>query len=413
MERKKRRRMTKKMNSRKPTLYTNFTCLWPQCALQAHEAGPENSSHTIVVANADLSCSKGLLNELEIRNPVFSIPQGSVGATMVEDPDELPFCPESHEQLLELTQTVPIASLPALVQRIRAQYRPQLDNGNKSKLGNFAVVLVQHLAYLSSLPQLPPFSVLETLIRHIHSLAKSHAVQLANEFRSHLLGTKPLDPQLGDLVILTAISTIFPTSDHWHQVASPAMLVMGKYLGQKIPTQLTDYTKGCYMSILALQFQKMSKRSVPEVHNFALNALASLAPVKAKEKLGWFPLHEPPPGMRILNAQGVIVKKLTCFDCVEAATGDNGVKVAVVDTAVKIIEISASLWSGKPSFFETFQPACNVLAHLQSKACRAALPKALNESIAKTKLKIDAMLQLAHMERRQLELHHHRPQAVS
>jgi nucleolar protein 14 len=191
------------------------------------------------------------------------------------------------------------------------------------------------------------------------------------------------------------------------------MLLMARYLGQKVPRTLEDYTKGVYISILAVQYQQISKRYVPEVLNFTLNTLAALAPVKAKDSLGFFPLHEPPTGIRVRDAQAAAVRKLTCADCLATSAQDGkalDVKIAVLDTTIKVLDAAASsVWTGKSSFFETFEPFANVLAHLGTKSCRSHLPKGLNDHVAAAKSKIDGMLKLAHMERRPLELHHHRP----
>lgn len=362
--------------------------------------------------------TKGLLNEEEQQNPAFSASLDASADSNAKkaDADGLPYvfpCPETHEEFLEITKTVSTNKLPVVVQRIRALYHSKLEAGNKAKLGTFARVLVQHLSHLA-LSQQPSFATLESLIRHLHSLAKTYAVEIATELRSHLerIGERPLDLNVGDLVILTAIGSIFPTSDHFHQVATPAMLTVTRYLGMKVPRHASDYAIGSYLCILAVQYQTVSKRYVPEVMNFSLNTLTALAPVKSKNKLGSFPVHEPAEGIRIQKAEKVQVRKLSCLDCANAEGETAEVKVALVDTVTRLLDAAAGVWTGKPSFPETFQPASDVLGHLSSKACRAHLPKALNAQITKTKAKLDSLLRLAQLGRRTLELHHHRPLAI-
>ncbi|KAK9789684.1 putative Nucleolar protein 14 [Seiridium cardinale] len=362
--------------------------------------------------------TKGLLNDEEAQNPAFKqkLDGTTVETSQKEDADGLPFvfsCPETHEAFLEITKSVPVEKLPVVVQRIRALHHSKLDSGNKAKLGNFARALVQHLPYSAN--QGAPFATIESLVRHAHSLAKTYPIEIATELRTYIedISTRPLDLNVGDLVVLTTIGTIFPTSDHFHQVATPAMLTMGRYLGMKIPRGLTDYTIGSFLCILAMQYQTVSKRYVPEVMNFSLNTLTALAPVKSKEKLGLFPLHEPNEGIRIHDAKNTDIRKLNCLDCLSSAAKDAAVvKVALVDTTVKLLDAAATIWTGKSSFYETFQPASNVLGHLSTKSCRSHFPKALNEQISKSKSKLDRLLQSARMERRNLELHHHRPLAI-
>ncbi|KAI1872896.1 hypothetical protein JX265_004728 [Neoarthrinium moseri] len=364
--------------------------------------------------------TKGLLNEEEANNPAFTLKPDGVAdrASTKEDADGLPYvfsCPQTHEDFLSMTKSVPVEKLPVVVQRIRALHHSKLDSGNKAKLGAFARILVQHLSYMA-LQKRPSFETIESLMRHVHSLAKTYAVEIGTELRSHLedMAKRPLDLSVGDLIILTTIGTIFPTSDHFHQVVTPALLTICRYLGMKIPRQLSDYTTGSYLSILAAQYQTVSKRYVPELVNFSLNTLAALAPVQSKDKLGFFPVHEPVEGTRIQKAGNVAVRKLKTSDCIESSKEDGQLdaKIALVDTTVKLLDSAANVWTGKASFFETFQQAANVLEHLASKPCRSQFPKGLNSQIAKTKTKLDGLLQLARMERRTLELHHHRPLAI-
>ncbi|RYP44920.1 hypothetical protein DL768_008665 [Monosporascus sp. mg162] len=367
--------------------------------------------------------TKGLLNEEETSNPVFS--QKLNGSTQPvdaqNDADGLPYtfpCPGSLEEIVQITKTVSFEKIPTVVQRIRALYHPRLDSSNKEKLGNFARSLVHYIAHLSNLPQLPPFAVLESLIRHTHSLAKTYAIEIANAFRTEIdefRQSRRLSPNLGDLVTLTAIGTIFPTSDHFHQVVTPAMLLMAQYLGQKVPKEIPDYAKGAYLSTLALQYQKVAKRYVPEVMNFSLNTLCALAPVKAKERLGSFPVHEPAPGMRLSNAKSLGIRRLTPSDCVkDGLFGDeaSSAKLAIMGTTIEILDAASETWTGKSSFLETFEPVRKTIAHLRSKGCRTELPSALNERIGKLHAKLERMLRVAQMSRRNLELHHHRPLAI-
>ncbi|KAI1779992.1 Nop14-like protein [Hypoxylon cercidicola] len=360
--------------------------------------------------------TKGLLNKEEAQNPVFS----SRPTDTKEDSNGLPYtfpCPQTLEEFIETTRGIPMEHLPTMVQRIRALYHPKLDSNNKPKLANFVATLIQYLAHSSNLPKLPPFSALESLIRHLHSLAKSYPIETANEFRSQLESfgrSRPLSPNVGDLVVLTAIGTIFPTSDHFHQVATPASLLISRNL-EKVPKRLTDYAQGAYLSTLALQYQRVSKRYIPELMNFCLNTLCAFAPEKVGGGLGAFPIHEPAPGTRIADARSFNVRKLTPADCANDDISDmeaTSTKIAILATTTQLLDAAADIYSSKPAFFETFEPVKNVLVHLASKPCRSKFPTALNDRVEKLRLKLDQMLQLARMSRRPLELHHHKPLSI-
>ncbi|KAF9879867.1 rRNA maturation protein [Colletotrichum karsti] len=360
--------------------------------------------------------TKGLLNEEEAKSSIFT--NAPAGGKMEVD-GELPFtfpCPQSYEELEALVQKYPSDKLPTIVQRIRALYHPKLDSRHKEKLGNFAKALVDLVAHSRSETS-PSFLALESVIRHIHSLAKMFPVEIAVQYRSHLQTIsqeRPLALHTGDLTLLTAIGSTFPTSDHFHQVTTPAMLTIGRYLGGKIPHTLSDYATGTYLSTLAVQYQQFSKRYVPEVVSYCLNTLCALSP-SAPSVSGGFPIHEPAEGIRVSKAKKVELRQLSPADCSakEVSGGEaEAIKAALLGTTVQLIGAAADTWTGKSSFNETFQPALDVVTHLISKSCRSKLPEALGEQIEKSKAKLERMIKLAQLSRRPLELHHHRPLAI-
>lgn len=343
--------------------------------------------------NEDDEFLEGLLTEEEAKRPEFL-----TGANAPLPEVELPAkngvngdlaytfqCPQSHEELLDITKGIALLDLPTVVQRIRALYHPKLNSENKVKLGSFSVSLVSHISYLANQAQRPPFSVLENIIRHIHSLAKTFPLEIANAFRRHLdeiNQSRALALKAGDLVVLTAIGTIFPTSDHFHQVVTPAILTMGRYLGQKIPQDLSNYATGAYLSTLCLQYQRLSKRYVPEVAGFIENTLCALAPTKLAKIPGSFPYHEPKSSMRIEKASASD-RQIDFYDCIPrelSADDEESLKVALLEANIKILNASADLWTEKSAFTEVFEPALMILQHLGSKSCRSKLPESTQVS---------------------------------
>lgn len=120
------------------------------------------------------------------------------------------------------------------------------------------VVIFDHIIYLADLPSLPPMDVLEILLRHLHSFSKEFPQASATRFRSYLqkffdrIGQQKKTKR-SDLVVLTALSIIYPTSDHFHIVVTPAMLVVARWLGSNVPTDIEKLVHGCYMVTLCLQ----------------------------------------------------------------------------------------------------------------------------------------------------------------
>ena len=295
-------------------------------------------------------------------------------------------CPQNHEDLLLVTENISLEDLPTVVQRMRALYHPKLHSENKAKLATFSAVLVDHVFYLANLPRHPSFKILEILIRHIHSLAKSFPEEVGGAFREHLKSfhkNRPTAPTSGDLVLLTAIASIFPTSDHFHQVVTPANLCMTRYLSQKIPSSLGDLATGAYVGTLCLQYQKLSKRYTPELVNYILQALLNLAPAKMKVISGPFPYHVSEPPLQIegrLRKVDREIRRLGFWDSIDTSdTSDDSneeFKIALVHALLALVKAMADMWAERSAFLEVFEPVSAVLEHLLSKSCSGKLPAA-------------------------------------
>ena len=272
-------------------------------------------------------------------------------------------CPLSHRELLVIMEGLPVASTPTVVQRIRALYHPKLHIENKAKLAVFSTVLVDHVSSLANSDPRPPFAVLEALIRHIHSLAKSFKIEIGRAFRSRLKSwheTRGSDPMAGDLIIATAVTSLFPTSDHFHQVVTPMMLCLTKYLAQSIPRSLSDLAIGSYISTLCLQSQELSRRYIPEVLNYVLNVLHALAPAKKPSHAGPF-LHQALPRklqiQYVLHESKDLSRKIRFWDMFpseeQSAEHAEELKLALLDTNLILVAQMVDIWMNKSAICET------------------------------------------------------------
>ncbi|VBB72492.1 Putative nucleolar complex protein 14 [Podospora comata] len=356
--------------------------------------------------------TKGLLTESEAKQGIFRLPTNN---TKGSDENGVPYtfpCPQNHDELLEIFKSIDVKQLPVATQRIRALYHPKLASDNKERLGNFAQALVRHVNYLGNQYQPTWAAALEGLTRHIHSLAKSFPIEVAKGYRSiiqEMEQSRPLALTVGDLITLTGAGTTFPTSDHFHQVVTPAMIVIARYLGQKIPQSLSDYATGTFLAILALQYQQFSKRYVPEVMNFTLNTLCALAPSArafTPNTIGFFPIHDPPAGTRLptsLPADASAARKLAFSDCLPSNQPSLELKLSLFTTTLSLLTSASTLWSQTSSFTETFSPALPILS---------SIPKSLSPAIQSLQQHLTRLLQISRLSRRPLELHHHRPLAI-
>ena len=283
-------------------------------------------------------------------------------------------CPQSHAEFIDMTKTIAITNLPIVVQRIRALYQPKLSAENKTKLAVFSAVIIDHISYLANQPSHPPFDVLESLIRHTHSLAKTYPEEIGRAFREHLKEIqekRPLAPTSGDLIVLTAISTIFPTSDHFHQVVTPAMLSMTRYLGQKVPQTLSDLATGTYIASLAIQYQRSSKRYIPEFVNYMFTTVYAILPPKSKPPQGPCPNHYMPASLRMSSKRrqaSTKDRRLRFYDTVPSIDisdeSNDLLKASLLNTQLRFVIPLTQLWCSKTAFLEIVEPVIGLLEHI-------------------------------------------------
>jgi len=326
-------------------------------------------------------------------------------------------CPKDHESFLAIVKHVPVEEIPTVIQRIRALHHPRLKPGNKDKLGRFAEVLVEHISYMAKKDDQPPFAILENIIRHIHSLAKTHPLNVTIACRARLreIGKeRPLDLLPGDLILLTAVSTIFPTSDHFHSTVTPAHLCLARYLGQCTTTSLADLAHGAYASSLCLQYQTVSKRYMPEFINYALNSICNLVPTEPTTKFGAFPYRKSQESLQLASSKKVTPRKLQFRDLTTTPSdpqAQEDLKISLLTTFVSLLAYASDTWAEKSAFIEIFTPVRAVLKHLRS-SLKSKVYAAAQNIIQTTLDKIDAHLAQARLVRRPLFLHNHKPLAI-
>ncbi|KAJ5246993.1 hypothetical protein N7468_001976 [Penicillium chermesinum] len=326
-------------------------------------------------------------------------------------------CPKTHGEFLAIIKEVPEQDIPTVVQRIRALHHPRLHADNKAKLGQFAEILVEHVSYMANNSEQPSFAIMENILRHIHSMAKTHPINVATAFRARLReisNDRPLDLLPGDLAILTGVSTIFPASDHFHAVVTPAHLCLARFLGQCSSDTLSDFATGAYASTLCLQYQTVSKRYMPEFINYSLNALCNLVPSEPTQKLGFFPFRKSQESVRLAPSKKVAPRKLQFRD-VSLLPSDSqaaeNLKASLVLSFVSLLDHACQLWSDKSAFPEIFSPVEAVLKYVQQ-SCKAKIYAALQDPLQSTLDKVSSQLAQARKSRRPLLLHYHRPLAI-
>ena len=344
-----------------------------------------------------------------------------------EQSSALPYtypCPSSLEEFQDIVKEVPPQSIPTVVQRIRALYQPHFAQENKEKLATFAAILVQFISVLAEAHERPSSSTLEALTRHIHSMAKSYPMEISTAFRDRLQNIhdqRPTNLNVGDLVTFVAIGSIYPTSDHFHQVVTPAILCMTRYLEQKVPSSLSDLSTGSFICTLCIQYQKLARRYIPELLNYAMNAMSALLPKSVDSNPPKSPRRPQSKTLQIRNppinvdftAQPLGLPDFWAVKNVSMTEGHQELhRQQLLHAYVAMLDTMVSLWVEQSAFCEIFAPVRHVLHEMSSTCQKSKLHPSLLEKTQKAASNIQTLLSQSLQRHQPLRLHNHRPLAI-
>lgn len=205
--------------------------------------------------------------------------------------------PEDVSDLINIFAKSPASEYPVIVERILTLYHPSLDKDNKEKNSVFANVLAEYLLQVSdekptdeSKDISPVFS---KLLSQLQALAEKHTESLSEFLREKLSEADvKLQKSIAStktsgikevckpsyLLLFTLIGILFSTSDHFHQIVTPASLLIGQHLSQNKVNSLNDIYAGLYLCSNMLRYQRISNRYIPEVIQFLAKSLAMLSP---------------------------------------------------------------------------------------------------------------------------------------
>ena len=255
-------------------------------------------------------------------------------------------------------------------------------------------ILVDHILHITTPPS-PRFTLLSALMPHLFALSKAYPTASAQYFIEKLVlmqrnlrlglsrGATKSEvktwPGLPELILLRITGLIWSTSDLNHPVISTARLLMASYLGLCRVRNLRDICSGLFVSTLWLQFEDYSKRFVPEVVTFLVNALLHLSPHKIEDVaslIGSFPSQD----FGTCSELRVDVKKarklaLGTVDlpAILLGTGGEQTKVDLLGTCLTLLERFADQYKSLDGFLELFSPVQDIFAQLDIDHLPAAL----------------------------------------
>ncbi|KFO93083.1 Nucleolar protein 14, partial [Buceros rhinoceros silvestris] len=294
---------------------------------------------------------------------------------------ELPYTfavPESYETFKSLLAGITIEEQLTVLERIQKCNHPSLAAGNKEKLEKLFGFLLEYIGELATL-ELPELRTIDKLILPLYNLcqmfpeAASDSIKFILRDAAHdteevaEVKGRATFPGLDTLIYLKITSLLFPTSDFWHPVVTPAFMYMSQLLTKCRITTLQDVIKGLFICCLFLEYVSLSKRFVPELINFLLGVLHISLPKKQAQ--GYTIVHPFTPvgkNLELLlvcdkedleswqkqNLPLSIVTKLK----ESSRTETNHIRLSCLALCFDLIKKCVALYESLPSFREIMHP---------------------------------------------------------
>ncbi|KAK9464642.1 nucleolar protein 14 [Lipomyces arxii] len=320
-------------------------------------------------------------------------------------------CPATYEELRGIFDGKKLEDQVVIVDRIVTLHHPSLHPENKLKLAAFGSILVEHALAQVDEDEKIDNAAFNQLIQQIYSLANSYTEEISEGFRTQLKQVRGrLDaavanteqetdyPLPSDMMLFTLVGVLFSTSDHFHVIVTPAMLLMGQHLAQFKNTTLGDFATSALLARLFATYQKLSKRYVPEVVNHInLSLLSFIAGTSIPEG---FPL--PPIVSEIKfngSSKGVKTRNVRITDILSDTPLTNLTTPAEIQLALSLLNsdletlrILASLWKGTDAYKEIFTPALKLLEILLEEGTTVKARKLLLAPVMANIKESEAML---------------------
>ncbi|NXR59873.1 NOP14 protein, partial [Rhadina sibilatrix] len=294
---------------------------------------------------------------------------------------ELPYTfavPESYETFKSLLSGRTVEQQLIILERIQKCNHPSLAVGNKAKLEKLFGFLLEYIGELASL-DLPELRTIDKLVLPLYNLcqmfpeAASDSIKFILRDAAHDLEAlievkgRATFPGLDMLIYLKIVSLLFPTSDFWHPVVTPAFMYMSQLLTKCRITTLQDVIKGLFICCLFLEYVSLSRRFVPELINFLLGVLHISLPKNQAQ--GYTVVHPFTPvgknlelllvrdkeDLKSWEKQNVPLSIVTRLK-ETSRTEINHIRLSCLALCFDLIKKCAALYESLPSFHEIMHP---------------------------------------------------------
>lgn len=219
-------------------------------------------------------------NENESKPTTITIGNKTIVVKSKKSNAKLP-CPQTLSEFKKHINESDYEETVSTIKKVFELYQPKLAEGNKEKLGIFTTVLFEYLLELSNKTigseNKGYVRIMDFLSRTICNLTEKYENLLLDSYRKHiteaherlLLQDPAKFPLQSDSILLTLAGRSFSTSDKFHLVVIPALLIACEALEfMKLDDNKTNMFFGLYVCDLLIQYERISERMIPEVISF-------------------------------------------------------------------------------------------------------------------------------------------------
>ncbi|CAN2388439.1 snoRNA binding [Pristimantis euphronides] len=297
----------------------------------------------------------------------------------VEASSQLPFTfavPELYEDFQSLLSEKSTDQQVIILERIQKSNHPSLAQGNKAKLQKLFGFLLDYITDLTA-QESPDLQTVDKMIIPLNNLCQMFPEAAADCVRDALQDiARNVDgaveskgraayPALHVLLYFKITGILFPTSDFWHPVVTPAVTVMSQLLTKCPVASLEDAAAGLFISCMFLEYVSLSKRFIPEVINFLLGILHLATPRKASVDyvvVPPFKLHGKTLELLLIDsteAAASWVKRNLPLTAVNGLDTEdemeiNHFKLTCIAVCLDLVQRCVDIYSTLPAFQETF-----------------------------------------------------------
>ncbi|KAI5952559.1 NOP14 [Candida jiufengensis] len=185
--------------------------------------------------------------------------------------------PTTIEEFIEKMSTIQPLQQPNYIKILCETYKPNLAQGNKEKMQKFVSILFEYILYLSN-----NFINFEPFLKILKNLSSSYNEQLVESMRLYIseISTRINDLKPSDLIFFVIVAYLFSTSDHYHLIVTPSIIIMNQILSHLIyhSDRIEKLGQGVFIIDVLLKYQRFSKRFDPEILNFLETSFLKLCP---------------------------------------------------------------------------------------------------------------------------------------